>query len=334
MTRPTTDLLSLDGAWLDDRHTDDIQLVHWSELYPTLDRKPLRLSYSTLLMINSCERKFQLLKLQNIQNQDITFDTRKNNTHLDYGSAFGIGIQTYIITQNLEQAIWETIKSYNYANETAAKNATGLVAGLQAFADQWDHSFWEIAYHNGKPAAEISFKIILDQETQDYYCGYIDLILRNKLSGLQVITEIKTTGMRIEDVSPLYKNSGQGTGYSIVLDPIAGSQQAAWEVIYLVNQLKANNIMPKIHLIPFNKTLRNRLSWLLDMKLDHERILQMIDIDHWPMRGSSCMAYNRACSLYGLCDLVSLEAPEAMLKPEEEWDFVFTLEELIERASA
>jgi hypothetical protein len=333
MDNSSSDIVSLDGSWLDDRFEEDVELSHWHSIYPTLTRKPLRLSHSTLNLFNSCERKFQRLKLQNIQNQDIYFDSKKNNVNLDYGSAFGIGIQTYIITQSLEQAIWETIKSYNFANESAAKNALSLVAGIQAFAAEWDADFWEIAYFNGKPAAEVSFKIILDEATQDYYCGYIDLVLKNKLSGLHVIIEIKTTGLKLEDIRPLYRNSGQALGYSIVLDSIAGSKQSAWEVLYLVNQLKAQNILPKIHLIPFDKHLRDRLSWLLDMKIDHERILQLLEMDHWPMRGGSCLAWSRPCPIYGICDLVSLEAPDAMIRPEEEWDFIFTLEELIERAA-
>lgn len=328
------DITSLSGSWLDDRFDTEQELFTWRELYPNLARKPLRLSHSTLDMVNSCERKFQRLKLESIQNQEIYLDSKTNNVNLDYGSAFGIGIQTYIVTKSLDQAIWEMIKGYNYANETGAKNAPGLVAGLLAFSQSWDHDFWEIAYFNGKPAAELSFKIILDPITQDYYCGYIDLILRNKLTGLHVVTEIKTTGLKLEDIRPLYRNSGQATGYSIVLDPIAGEAQAAWEVMYLVNQLKSNTILPKIHMIPFDKSLRDRLSWLLDMKIDHERIVQMLTMDHWPMRGGSCLAWNRTCPIYELCDLVSLETQEAMLREEEDWDFVFTLEELIERASS
>lgn len=339
------DIQTLSGDWLDDRFEEEVETFSWQELYPTLARKPLRLSHSTLDTIHNCERKFQLLKLKNIQDAHyididgakkeviLNLDGKHNNVNLDYGSAFGIGIQTYIITNNLEQAIWEAIRSYNYAEETKNKNAIGLVAAIQAFAAQWDNSMWEVAYYNGKPAAELSFKIILDKETQDYYCGYIDLVLKNKLDNTVVVIEIKTTGIKIEDISPLYRNSGQALGYSILLDSIIKEEQiAAWTVLYLINQLKGQNILPKIHLLPFEKTLKDRLSWLLNLKLDHEYLLKLVEIDHWPMRGKSCFAYNRPCPLYGICDLTTLDTKEAKIKKEEEWDFVFTLEELIARA--
>lgn len=336
MDNATTGLVDLSGSsWLDDRFSDEIQLVPWAQIYPTLARKPFRLSHSTLNLIHSCERKFQRLKLQTIQDQELVLDSRSNNVNLDYGSAFGIGIQTCIITQSLEQAVWEAMKSYNYANESETKNALGLVAGIQAFADQWDADFWEIAYYNGKPAAELSFKIIIDVETQDYYCGYIDLVLRNKITGKATVVEVKTTGMKLEDIRPLYQNSGQALGYSLLLDHIeqeAEEPPDAWDILYLVNQLKSSTILPKIQGLSFPKTAKDRLSWLLDLKIDHERLVALYAIDHWPMRGGSCLTFNRACSLLGVCDLATLEAPPALIRPEEEWDFVFTLDELIERA--
>lgn len=321
----------LQGGWLEDRFELE-DTVSWQEIYPTLARRPFRLSHSTLGTIHTCERKYQLLKLLNIQGQEIEHDSKLNNVNLDYGSAFGVGIQTYIITNSLEQAIWEMVKSYNFAMESQTKNALSLVAGLQAFAAKWDAGIWEVVHYKGKPAAELSFKIILDSETQDYYCGYVDLVLRNLISGEVIIVEIKTTGLKLEDIRPLYQNSGQALGYSVILGSIE-LERASWSVFYIVNQLKGSNILPKIHSISFTKTLKDRLSWLLDLKIDYERLMVLEEIDHWPMRGASCLHWNRPCNLLGICDLVSLETQEARIKEEEDWDFVFTLEELIESSS-
>lgn len=323
-------------SWLDEIIEEPVNVYPWKELYPALDRRPLRLSHSTLGLLNSCERKFQLLKLKDIQStiedREIVFDSKYNNVNLDYGTAFGLGIQEFIITGDIEQAIWKSMLAYNYADERANKNAIGIVAALLAFKDQWNADEWEIAVYNDKPAAELSFKIILDQKTQDYYCGYIDLVLINKVYNTVVVVEIKTTGSKLPDIRPLYQNSGQGLGYSLVLTPILKEhgQVGTWQVLYLVNQLKNQNILPTIHLLPFEKSTKDRLEWLLDLKMDHERIMRNLEIDHWPKRGNSCLAFNRACPLFGICGLEAIDSKEAMIPKEEEWDFVFTLEQLIQ----
>jgi hypothetical protein len=302
-------------------------MVAWQELYPTLERKPLRLSYSTFNLLHQCPRKFNLLKLKNINNV-IEYEKTKDT---DYGSAFGVGIQEYILTNDIEQAIWKAMLEYQYVEETKNKNAVGVILGIQAFAAQWDPTEWEVAYYKGKPACELSFKIILDEATQDYYCGYVDVVLINKRTKVAVIVEIKTTGLNRDDIKPYYQNSSQAVGYSIVLDAIVGAAEASsWTILYVVNQLKSyTNPRPKLQSLPFYKSKKDRLEWLLDTRIAYDHLLGYLSLDYWPKEGGACMDYNRACSLFNLCDLTTLATHEQLIKPEDDWTFVFTLDELI-----
>lgn len=308
-------------------------LYPWKEIYPTLERKPIRLSYSTNSLLESCARKFQLTKDKKLTEWDIPRDTRENNQHLDFGSAIGIGTAQYIITNNLKSAIWAALKDFKFGEETEVKNSISLVTCLQALAKSWNPDQWEVAIYNNKPAAELSFKIILDENTQDYYCGYVDLILIHKESKLAVVVEVKSTGSRLENIHPFYQNSSQGLGYSTILDSITGGS-ASWQVLYLVYQFKFNHIIPKLHLFPYMKTIQDRLEWLIDLRFIYERILAYYDIGYWPKRGTGCMFFNKPCPFFGMCDIEALQMEqEAWITKEANWDFVFHINELIERST-
>jgi hypothetical protein len=312
---------------------DNSRLFPWQELYPTLSRKPIRLSYSTNNLVESCARKFQIAKDKNISDWDLPRETRENNEHLDFGSAIGIGAATLLTKNSLEAGIWAAISNFNYANETATKNAISLVTCLQTLFAQWNPDTWEIAQYNGKPAAELSFKVILDQATQDYYCGYVDLVLIHKPSKLAVVLEVKSTGIKLDDLSANYQNSAQGLGYSVILDSVTGGA-ASWQVLYLVFQFKGNNVLPTLHILPFKKTLRDRLEWLLDLRILYSRILSHYEMNYWPKRSSGCLFFNKACPFIGTCDQTAMQhLEEAWITKEANWDFVFSIEELINRST-
>lgn len=308
-------------------------LVPWQSLYPALKRKPIRLSYSTLKTIHSCPRKFRLLKDKSLEEWDIPIDTRQNNINLDFGTAMGIGTATYILFSDLDMALWAALCNFNFSSETTSKNALSLVTGLSALDKTWDRSLWKVATFNGKPAIELSFKIILDEETQDYYCGYVDVILQHRETEIYIPLEVKTTGIAIENIDPLYQNSAQALGYSLVLDAIAGTR-TSWQTLYLVYQFKHRNILPTLHINPYLKTLQDRLEWLLTLRLTYNNILSYYNMNYWPKHGDSCLLFNKACPLFGVCDLDAIQsAEESMITKEVEWDFIFTIDELIERST-
>jgi hypothetical protein len=81
--------------------------------------------------------------------------------------------------------------------------------------------------------------------------------------------------------------------------------------------------------LPFYKSKKDRLEWLLDTRIAYDHLLGYLSLDYWPKEGGACMDYNRACSLFNLCDLTTLATHEQLIKPEDDWTFVFTLDELI-----
>jgi hypothetical protein len=100
-------------------------------------------------------------------------------------------------------------------------------------------------------------------------------------------------------------------------------------------QLKYNDIRPTWHFLPFLKTKKNRLEYLLSHQIDYEYHVHLENIDFWPMRGNSCLAWNRPCRFFGVCDLDTIDSlPFMPAKAEDDWDYVFNINALIEEQMA
>lgn len=283
---------------------------------------PIRLSHSTLRTLQTCERKFQIEKL-------LAGNKREETEHTVFGKAYGVGIATYMVTQDKIQALYQAWFTYYPELETEKKNIPRLIAALEASFDHADRLLMEheVASFREKPAVELSFRLNISEEY--YFVGYIDVVLRNKFTGLYYVMDCKTTGLLLNDVDPLYKLSGQTIGYSVALDRIVGEQLSAYGVIYFVAQLM-QDFKAKIQVLSFKKTLNDRLNWFITLGLDVKHLELMAQLNIYPKRGDNCVQYNRPCAYFGTCHMSALDIPK---EPEEdliEYDFVYELQELID----
>lgn len=284
--------------------------------------KRLRLSHSSLQLLNTCERKFQLEKLLGAPREI-------ESPHFSFGHAFGAGVATYMVTQDKDRAIYECWRNYWPIAENDSKTQTRAIACLMNAFMKLDNllSEYEVPDFKGKPAVELSFKLNINKDV--YFVGHIDVVLRNMITGKYMVMEVKSTGLQLLDIEALYKNSGQALGYSIALDEISGRELTEYGVIYCVTQL-GKNFQQTTHILPFHKTLVDRLNWFVTLGLDVQRIEEMQKINIFPKRGDSCVKYNKPCFHYGICDLHSadVEAPEE--KDDIEYTFEYDLDTLIE----
>ena len=287
---------------------------------------PIRLSHSSLQVLNTCERKFQLDKLL------VTEVERDENEHTVFGKAFGAGIAEYAVTQDADIALYKAWLAYYPELESAKKSQVHCFAALtNAFVKMDsildDH---EMVYFNGKPAVELSFRLNI---TADYYfVGHIDFILKNRWTGLHVVVDAKSTGLLIHDLDPLYKNSGQTIGYSIALDKIVGEQQSSYSVGYLVAQLgkDAHEYGSTIHALFYEKTLMDRLNWFISLGIDVKRLELMASLNSYPLRGDSCLTFMRPCKYFGVCGLKGADILKTQEADPIVYDFVYELDDLIE----
>jgi hypothetical protein len=284
---------------------------------------PIRLSHSSLETLHTCERKWQLEKLL------VDPAVREENEHTVFGRAYGTGIATYLVTQDQEQALYQAWLAYWPELESDKKSIVMCMAALMAAFTKLDTLLmeYEVAEFNGKPAVELSFR--LDINSNYYFVGHIDVVLRHRFTGVYSVWDAKSTGLQLLDLSPLYQNSGQVLGYSVALDRIVGEALSSYGVGFIVAQINAGKMTTKTHLLPFEKTLLDRLKWFMTLGLDAKKLKEMEELGHYPMRGHSCLTFMRPCRYFGTCNLASLDIPKVREEDLIQYDFHYNLDDLI-----
>ena len=263
-----------------------------------------RLSYSSLLELHKCPRKFFLNRHVRQEEKSI---------HLSFGSAFGSGIQEVMKGSSLEMAWFKAFLAWDIDTEEEIekdkKSLWTAVLMIRKFAEEvWPsmrNKGWELLFYKGKPTDELGFKINFFDDF--YLLGFIDAVLINKRTGEIKVFECKTT--KYNTVSEaLYANSWQAIGYSVVLDKLLtgnlemqGQAYSSYEVLYFV--LKSTAL--DFEIFPFKKTRSKKAVWLQNIVGDIERIQKYEEEDNFPMYGESCWDYAafRPCFYYGSCHM-------------------------------
>lgn len=291
----------------------------------TLDHlraNPLRLSYSTFNLLHGCERKFQLIKLLKSDEQDT------EAPQFSYGHCFGDGVAEYLKTGDMDWAVYSAWMSYWPIMEDMKRSQWLAINAVIQAKDKLDRirKEWEVATFNGKPAAELSFRLNINDWC--YFVGYIDAVLKHKATGHYAVLEVKHTTSILNDLLPLYKNSGQALGYSIVLDKIANQPLGEYALFYFVGQMKKPH-EPLYHTFEWKKSLLDRLNWFLTLGMDVERLQRMIELGLFPMRGGHCISYNKVCPFFGTCGLHSFDTPATRDPDTTPYQFTYSLDEII-----
>lgn len=284
--------------------------------------QPIRLSHSTLDVMNRCERLFQLEKLL------VTDSTRDESADLSLGSAYGVGVADYLVHQDPNRALYQTWLAYWPELETDKKSVPHVIAAMLKSFSVLDTLLrdYEVLTFNGKPAVELSFRVNITPRY--YYVGYIDAVLRHRYDKTCLAIDAKTTGLQLLDLSPVYQNSGQVLSYSIALDKIVGEKMSNYAIGYFVAQL-GKNFKIDIHPLVYRKTLLDRLNWFITLGGDIKRLELAEEIGFYPRRGGSCLKYNRPCKHFGTCNLSSQDIPRVIPVDDIEYDFTFELDDLI-----
>lgn len=296
-------------------------------------RKHIRLSHSALSSLLTCERMFQLDRLLE------GAPDKQDYPATVLGHAFGVGVSTYLLTQDIDRSLYEAWIRYWPILEDGKRTEEIVLNLLLATAPKLDNLLldWEVATFDGKPAVELSFRLNDLADSPNYnifYVGYVDVVLRNRFNGRYAIMENKTTSSMLTDIDPMYKNSGQALGYSIVLDKIAGEANSEYDVLYLVGQIntrtEVSKFSPIVHVRQYPKTLQDRLNWFLSLGMDVTHLVTMLDMNVFPMRGGNCVQFMKPCKHFGVCGMQVLDAYKELPEDTLEYQFTYSLPDLVE----
>jgi hypothetical protein len=180
-----------------------------------IDPRIKLLSYSSLLTLHACPKKFQLQRLRAAGNsikdlaQEITFS---------FGHVVGDVVQAALdrevspnslllsILLRWDQSVFDT-------DPKKKKSIWDCVHAVQSFRGMMDAGFlegWELLQFNGAPAKELSYSIELDHGFM--LRGFVDAVMIHPATGEVRVIEIKTDGSNT--INPAkYKNSSQGAGF-------------------------------------------------------------------------------------------------------------------------
>lgn len=292
------------------------------------DYRIRQLSYSSILTLHNCPRKFQLYRLRTTHRAE---EDIKSTVTFAFGHIVGEAIQLAFEGYTEEQIVWKMFQGWHTdlfaEDEKLNKSFWQAVIALRRFLALRNSGFlkeYELVYYNGKPACELSFAVNFPDGFR--LRGFVDAVLRHKVSGKVVVLECKTTGSATVNAAT-YKNSAQAIGYSIVLDTIF-PEISSYEVLYLIYNTKSGEYVP----IPFQKTYLQRALWIRELLLDIETIKMYEEAEVYPMHGESCYAFFRECEYLNVCQL-STEYLTKPCTPEEEdktdYQVVLTLDDLL-----
>lgn len=283
---------------------EESPIVFWNP--EKLDPRLGRLSYSSSLLLHGCPRKYQLQKMQAEFSKQQEEDWKQTLTFA-YGHAIGEALQDILIgIKSRDQVIFDRMVAWPCdlfdENEKQKKSFAHVLQAIAKFYAMLDDGFfeeYEVAIYNGKPAAELSFRIHFPDGST--YRGYVDLVVRNKLTGEYVIVEIKSnSGRKIAHAQ--YKNSAQAIGYSVVLDRIHPGL-ASYTVEYLVYM----TYLERWENFSFPKTMVQRALWVRDRLWEVQLLNDLVRDEGtygvWPMHGEHCFSYMKECDYMGSCHM-------------------------------
>lgn len=267
-----------------------------------MDERLQLLSYSSILTLHTCPRKYQLYRLK--ATDDVMNPTAASNQNVTFafGHIVGDGIQR-VMRGDSEDSIyfamfvgWHADLDAN--NPKQNKSFWLAMAAIQRFISMRESGFlddYELLWYEGKPAVELAFRITFPDGFK--FRGSVDAVLRHKLTGSVIVLECKTSSSNNLNAAT-YKNSSQGIGYSVVLDVVC-PEINSYKVLYLVYLTKDMNY----EILEFPKTFLQRATWIQELLLDIETIKLYENTGVYPMRGENCYDFYRECEYYNQCTM-------------------------------
>lgn len=295
------------------------------------------LSYSGLLTLHSCPRKFELYRLlpRGIETDE--------EGHLGFGAVVGNGIQELLVTRSIDKAFFRAFLDWDDEldsprGEKHQKTFWHALQAIQNFTEVMNGPLasYEVAEFNGKPATELGYRIDLGDGFT--IRGKLDALLVHRVTREFLPLECKTTGSYTVHEA-MYQNSSQGLGYGVVIDTVAHQMEKetnSYDVVYPVYQTRKSEWT----VFRFNKSNNQRALWLQDILLDKQAIQQFSDLEYFPKRGESCMSFNRECPHFGLCTMSNsalIDDPESIpvkLDKVTEYPLEYSIYDLIETQAA
>ncbi len=261
----------------------------------------------------SCPRKFEFRKLFNSSGYTASLAG-------DAGNALHAGIQYYLMTGDVDSAVWRFMQDYPISlckSVSDQRSLQACYATLLAMIDAKGFEQYTLAtiMHKGinKPAVEVPFAIDIKRadgtdftvSLQDgrqfrlQYVGYMDLVLYDAFADTYIVCDVKTTRKRRDDFTAYYKYDPQCLPYALILERILGRPFDRLVVKYLAAYIDIAH--PTAHMYTFPKTRTDVMEWGQDLAIKLRELALYAELAWFPRRGLACDTFN-VCPHFDYCD--------------------------------
>lgn len=299
-----------------DRRTDEEKAVAIAE-----NAKFLRVSFSSLGTEEGCSRKFELSKLYPQP------AVRRDSFAADVGSALHAGYQNYLVTQDGDQAMWAMAKAFPYELEQYEdkdfRNLEACVSTLDEMIESSVFREYELAqihHPSGKivPAIEVPFEIrfkgiTLPDGRGVAFVGFIDAIMRSRITGAYRTMDIKTHRRTLQDATAQYIYNSQQIPYGLVIEQVANpdADLSFFEVLFY--DVFVDLVSPRVTPYEFRIDKNAMQEWLMNTVLQLNEIKRYLELDYFPRTGHGCLSWNRACHFIDVCQSRDRQAIETFI---------------------
>lgn len=279
----------------------------------------LQVSYSSLNLFSSCERKFEFHKLF------VNPSAREQTYAAAAGQAMHLGYQEYLATGDSSKAIWKLLRAYPYELAFMElrddRSIEACISSLERMIDFDVFHEFEVAkimnpQGEAVPAIEVPFAIrlegvVLPDGRGIEFVGAIDAIMQHKMERQFCSLDIKTHRDTLKDATAKYVYNSQQTPYGIVINHLAGEALDSFKVLYL--DVYLDLVEPRVTPYDYVRTDEDVQEWLLDTTLTAQRIQKSMQLQHFPRTAGGCVTYNRPCKYLDVCQSRDHESIERYL---------------------
>lgn len=284
-------------------------------------QNPLQLSYSSRGTLHNCARKFEFYRF---------FKNPRKIPQMEgeVGQAMHEAWQEFLITKDLDAAVWKLMRSYpirlNY-DVSEGRSLEACYATLVKLVNNInlvEYTLATIRHIDGTelPAVEVEFEIWIDGVTIDgrpvVYVGYIDAIFFNILTGEYLVVDLKTHRRNNLSIPGEYMHNEQCVPYGVVLQQCLGQSINKFNVMYLPTYIDIRE--PEIQVYNLEKNAEQVNDWFQGLFIDIQNIKTYREADFFPRTGYGCASWGKDCQYLSICKSRDKNMIQTMLSADPE----------------
>ena len=275
------------------------------------DIQELDLSNSTLMIANSCERKFflqWLLKLLATRPEEFQGAAL-------IGLALHAGYETYLNTGSKTQATFAFLQKFPIElviGKNDRRSLENCIATLDKLFETPPYNNYTLATITDAEgdvhkATEVGFRCRIEnfslfdhREVPVYFRGCIDKIIGDPIRDKSIIGDLKTHTQSDIDAVGKYYWANQTTGYGIVWNLFNGRPiDTEFDLVYVL--AKIHLLHPEVKTQVFRRKQQQINEWKAWLRRTLLRIKQNIHDAYFMRNSNSCITFNRRCLFFDQC---------------------------------